>query len=337
MVAPPHFGLDLGSAMVGNFGTWDHLTFTAVGAPLDHARALARQAHALGISIATSRAVALAAGRHFRFRLAATVALGPNGEPQEVYELVERLAHERDSHPGKLSAPCTRLFGVKGGLHDRQIDVDAQALAARGLRGWPAARSAVRASHAPRRASRSRCPTAGCPWAAGNSPVTQYMIGKRLFEKYAADLRLRPHGGLPHLSRGRPASRGHGRRPARHGHVGQHADAARHRGAAAFSLASVAEGRLRFLLCTRKDSPIRNVQDLKGKTVGTLVGADPYNAFTQILRYELGNPDPAAHGIRMVHLPTLPEAAQVPSGVGRHPGHLSGLPEGAGTGGRWPS
>jgi ABC-type nitrate/sulfonate/bicarbonate transport system substrate-binding protein len=82
-----------------------------------------------------------------------------------------------------------------------------------------------------------------------------------------------------------------------------------------FSLVSVAEGRLRFLLCTRKDSPIRNVQDLKGKTVGTLMGADPYNAFTQILRYELGNPDPAAHGIRMVHLSTLPEAAQVPAGT----------------------
>ncbi|WP_431095060.1 hypothetical protein [Polaromonas aquatica] len=106
MVAPPHFGLDLGSAMVGNFGTWDHLTFTAVGAPLDQARALAQQAHALNIRIATSRAVAIAAGQYFRFRLAATVPLSLNGALQEVYELVERLAHESDAHHSKVSMPA---------------------------------------------------------------------------------------------------------------------------------------------------------------------------------------------------------------------------------------
>lgn len=114
MVAPPHFGLDLGSAMVGNFGTWDHLTFTAVGAPLDHARALARQAHALGIRIATSRAVAIAAGRHFRFELAATVALSPNGESQEVYELVERLEHAQTSRPGSVTGNVSTVSAPAG-------------------------------------------------------------------------------------------------------------------------------------------------------------------------------------------------------------------------------
>jgi hypothetical protein len=103
-VKPPCFGLDFGSATVGNFGTWDHLTFTAVGAPLDNARALARQANALGLSIAASRSVALAAARYFRFRLAATLPLGPRGELQEVYELVERIAHEADTKPGRLGA-----------------------------------------------------------------------------------------------------------------------------------------------------------------------------------------------------------------------------------------
>jgi ABC-type nitrate/sulfonate/bicarbonate transport system substrate-binding protein len=153
------------------------------------------------------------------------------------------------------------------------------------------------------------------PWAAGNSPVTQYMIGKKLLEKYAAefgydltvDYRNYPAAApqVEALAAGQLDMAMWGNTPTIRAIVAQHP----------FSLVSVAEGRLRFLLCTRKDSPIRNVQDLKGKTVGTLMGADPYNAFTQILRYELGNPDPAAHGIRMVHLSTLPEAAQVPAGM----------------------
>ncbi|MFC5521082.1 ABC transporter substrate-binding protein [Polaromonas jejuensis] len=153
------------------------------------------------------------------------------------------------------------------------------------------------------------------PWAAGNSPTTQYMIGKKLFEKYAAefgydltvDYRTYPTAApqVDALANGQLDMAMWGNTPTLRAIVAQHP----------FSLVSVAEGRLRFLLCTRKDSPIRKVQDLKGKVVGTLLGADPYNVLTQILRYELGNPDPAAHGIRMVHLPTLGEAAQVPSGL----------------------
>ena len=57
-------------------------------------------------------------------------------------------------------------------------------------------------------------------------------------------------------------------------------------------LITVGEGHFRFVLATRKDSPIRNIADLKGKTVGALLGGDPYNVLSQMLRYELGNPDP---------------------------------------------
>mgnify|MGYP003296400760 CR=1 FL=1 len=35
---------------------------------------------------------------------------------------------------------------------------------------------------------------------------------------------------------------------------------------------TVGEGHFRFILATRKDSPIRNIADLKGKTVGALLG-----------------------------------------------------------------
>jgi len=80
-------------------------------------------------------------------------------------------------------------------------------------------------------------------------------------------------------------------------------------------LISVGEGHFRFVLATRKDSPIRNVADLKGKTVGALLGGDPYNVLLQWLRYELGNPDPKAHGITVVNTPTQAQAATIPSGM----------------------
>ena len=54
-------------------------------------------------------------------------------------------------------------------------------------------------------------------------------------------------------------------------------------------LLTVGEGHFRFVLATRKDSPIRNIADLKGKTVGALLGGDPYNVLSQMLRFELGN------------------------------------------------
>jgi len=76
----------------------------------------------------------------------------------------------------------------------------------------------------------------------------------------------------------------------------------------------------------RKDSPIRKLSDLKGKTVGALLGGDPYNAFTQMLQFELGNGDPKAHGITMVNTPTQAQAATIPSGMDAaiviHPAYL---------------
>ena len=80
-------------------------------------------------------------------------------------------------------------------------------------------------------------------------------------------------------------------------------------------LLSVGEGHFRFVLATRNESPIRSIQDLKGKTVGTLLGGDPYNAFSQMLRYEMGNPDPRAFDITVVNTPTQAQAATIPTGM----------------------
>ena len=80
-------------------------------------------------------------------------------------------------------------------------------------------------------------------------------------------------------------------------------------------LLTVGEGHFRFVLATRKDSPIRNIADLKGKTVGALLGGDPYNVLTQMLRFELGNADPKAFNITVVNTPTQAQAATIPTGM----------------------
>ena len=153
------------------------------------------------------------------------------------------------------------------------------------------------------------------PWAAGNSPVTQYMIANKSFERYATDagydvtIDYRDYpSALPmveafvsgNLDFGMWGNTPIVRLVAQNQPI---------------QIVTVGEGHFRFVLGTRKDSPIRNVADLKGKTVGALLGGDPYNVLTQWLRYELGNPDPRAHGINVVNTPTQAQAATIPTGM----------------------
>ena len=153
------------------------------------------------------------------------------------------------------------------------------------------------------------------PWAAANSPVSKYMINNKLFEKRAADqgydvtidwreyptalpmveavvgnnLDIGMWGNTPivrAISTGLP-----------------------------ISLGVVGEGHLRFLITTRKGSPIRTIQDLKGKTVGVSLGGDPQSALTQMMKYELGSSDPKDSNIKFINMPTHAQAASVPTGV----------------------
>ena len=153
------------------------------------------------------------------------------------------------------------------------------------------------------------------PWAAGNSPITQHMMQNKLFEKHAAaagydltaEYRDYP-SALPMVEAVVGGSLD----------LGMWGNTPIIRVIAAqqpISLLVVGEGHLRFLICTKDDSPIHNVEDLKGKVVGALLGGDPYNALTQILRYELGSADPRASGIRVVNTPTQAQAASVPTGM----------------------
>ncbi len=153
------------------------------------------------------------------------------------------------------------------------------------------------------------------PWAAGNSPVTQYMIANKTFEKYAADAGydLTPDyrdypSALPMVEAfvsGNLDFGMWGNTPIVR-LIGQNQP---------IELVSVGEGHFRFVLATRKDSPIRNLADLKGKTVGALLGGDPYNVLSQWLRFELGNPDPRAFDIKVINTPTQAQAATIPTGM----------------------
>jgi ABC-type nitrate/sulfonate/bicarbonate transport system substrate-binding protein len=153
------------------------------------------------------------------------------------------------------------------------------------------------------------------PYAAGNSPVTQRMIDGKLLEKAAAergydltvDWRDYP-SALPmveafisgNLDIGMWGNTPIVRLLAQNQPI---------------HLLSVGEGHMRFVLAVRKDSPIKTIADLKGKTVGALVGGDPYNALSQMLLCELGNADPRAHDIRIVNTPTQAQAASIPDGM----------------------
>jgi len=153
------------------------------------------------------------------------------------------------------------------------------------------------------------------PWAAGNSPVTAYMLNNKTFERFAADAGY----DLTVDYRDYPSAL-----PMVEAFVSGNLDFGMWGNTPIVRLIAqnqpvqiitVGEGHFRFVLATRKDSPIRNIGDLKGKTVGALLGGDPYNVLSQMLRYELGNADPKAFDITVVNTPTQAQAATIPTGM----------------------
>ncbi|HLX28281.1 MAG TPA: ABC transporter substrate-binding protein [Casimicrobiaceae bacterium] len=153
------------------------------------------------------------------------------------------------------------------------------------------------------------------PWAAGNAPVTQYMINNKMFEKRAADFGY----DLTIDWREYPTAM-----PMVEAVVGNNLDMGMWGNTPIIralaqnlpiSLMCVGEGHLRFLIATRKGSPLHKLQDLRGKTVGVQLGGDPYNALTSMLHYELGSPDPNANKIRLINTTTQAMSATVPAGM----------------------
>jgi ABC-type nitrate/sulfonate/bicarbonate transport system substrate-binding protein len=153
------------------------------------------------------------------------------------------------------------------------------------------------------------------PYAAGNSPITQKMMADRMLEKAAeglgydltVDWRDYP-SAVPMVEAFLSGNLD----------IGMWGNTPIVRLLAQnqpISILTVGEGHLRFVLCTRENSPISKIEDLKGKTVGALVGGDPYNAFSQMLLQEMGNADPRAHSITIVNTPTQAQGASLPDGM----------------------
>jgi ABC-type nitrate/sulfonate/bicarbonate transport system substrate-binding protein len=153
------------------------------------------------------------------------------------------------------------------------------------------------------------------PWAAGNSPVTAYMMANKTFEKFAGDLGYDLTVDYRDYPSAAPMVESFLSNNLNFGMWGNTPIVRLLAQNQPIQLLSVGEGHFRFVLATRKDSPIRNIADLKGKTVGALLGGDPYNVLSQMLRIELGNPDPKAFGITVVNTPTQAQAATIPSGM----------------------
>jgi ABC-type nitrate/sulfonate/bicarbonate transport system substrate-binding protein len=153
------------------------------------------------------------------------------------------------------------------------------------------------------------------PWAAGNSPVTQYMIENKTFEKFAADAGYDLTVDYRDYPTALPMVEAFVSGNLEFGMWGNTPIVRLVAQNQPVQIISVGEGHLRFVLATRKGSPIRNIEDIKGKTVGALLGGDPYNVLSQMLRFELGNPDPRAFGINVVNTPTQAQAAAIPTGM----------------------
>ncbi|MCA0012193.1 PhnD/SsuA/transferrin family substrate-binding protein [Mesorhizobium sp. B292B1B] len=153
------------------------------------------------------------------------------------------------------------------------------------------------------------------PYAAGNSPLTQRMINEKLLEKAAAELGYDLTVDWRDYPSALPMVEAFVSGDLDIGMWGNTPIVRLLSQAQPINILTVGEGHMRMVLATRKGSAIKNIGDLKGKTVGALVGGDPYNALSQMLLQELGDADPRAFGINIVNTPTQAVAASLPEGM----------------------
>ncbi|MGN6466236.1 MAG: ABC transporter substrate-binding protein [Rhizobiaceae bacterium] len=70
-----------------------------------------------------------------------------------------------------------------------------------------------------------------------------------------------------------------------------------------------------FPLQVPKGSPIKNLDDLKGKTVLTILGSDLHLVLVRMLQAHFGTPDPKELGISVRNINALAELAHAPAGI----------------------
>ena len=75
------------------------------------------------------------------------------------------------------------------------------------------------------------------------------------------------------------------------------------------------EGHQNFHINVRPDSAIRNVEDLQGKTIGTILGTVFHGMIANVLKTELGSADMKKLGIKLIHIPSVAQLMTMPTGI----------------------
>ena len=157
------------------------------------------------------------------------------------------------------------------------------------------------------------------PFAQGMVPVTQYMIQERLVERFGATLGFPLKVEWKDFPSGRPIVDGLIAGQLDIGSVGFVPTTVAIAQKAPVHVLANAEGRVKFYLVVPAGSPIRTVQDLRGKTVGVIIGTDMHVFLNRLLDLELGTADYARLGIRIQALQTLAQLANPPRGIDATP------------------
>lgn len=170
------------------------------------------------------------------------------------------------------------------------------------------------------------------PWGAINSCTTALMIRDKMVETAASELGFEAAVEWRDYPAAQPSVEGMRAEALDIGLWGNTPVIRSVSAGMPISMLLLGEGRLNFQLCVRPDSPIKNLEDLKGKTVGTLLGADPHFFLSTVLAAYFGDPNPAAHDISMVQVPSFAQAATMPEGIDAvsiiTPAYLKGVADG---------
>ena len=174
-----------------------------------------------------------------------------------------------------------------------------------------------RSTTAPRTAaSKTRALSLGRqPNASASSPISQYMLQQKLFEQAAktfgyeltVDYQDYPSAApmVELMTAGKLDIGMWGNTPTIRSIAQQQPVTAM----------TVGEGHLKFVVAVPADSSIHNMSDLKGKTVGALIGGATFNVLSQMLKAEFGEGDPQKLGITVVNTPSAADAARLPRGM----------------------
>lgn len=153
------------------------------------------------------------------------------------------------------------------------------------------------------------------PKGAGAAFVTQYMINNKLVEEAGKTLGLDLKVNWTNMANAVAVAQGLAGGSLDIGPMGSSAYVGLIAQNQPVTPLSIAEGHFKVLLITRNDSPIKNLADLKGKTVGTITGTDLYNVLAEFLFVQFGTADPAKAGVQIANIGSVPQLATVPTGV----------------------